>query len=342
MKFLKYIILTIIILAGVFGYFTYSYIWGPNVPNSLDDDIVYIYEKESVESIVNRLYTEGKILNKVSFLKTAELMKYSDNAIKSGRYRIEAKLSNRALLSLLRSGKQQAVNITFNNIRTLEELAGKISAQIQLDSLELLNHITSEDVQTKYGFDKHTMMTMFIPNTYTLYWNTNLTSFTDRMKKEHDRFWDSNRTAKAQKIGLSKDEVYSLAAIVEKETLASSEKNRIAGLYLNRLQQGIKLQADPTVVYAVGDFNIRRVLNKHLETDSPYNTYMNTGLPPGPIYMPDISTIDAVLSPENHSYIFFCAKPDNSGLHDFSKTNAQHAAYARKYHRWLDNQRIYR
>jgi UPF0755 protein len=183
---------------------------------------------------------------------------------------------------------------------------------------------------------------MFIPNTYKVYWNTSEEAFVKKMKTEHDRFWNADRLAKAEALELSPKEVYTLASIVEKETLAKSEKNRIAGLYLNRLKRNMLLQADPTVVFAVGDFGIRRVLNKHLELDSPFNTYKNMGLPPGPIYMPDISTIDATLSPEEHNYIFFCARPDNSGLHAYAKTNAQHAANARKYHSWLNKQQIYK
>lgn len=333
------IVLVLLLAAAYYGY---SSIYKSNIVNELESNIVFINAGTSIEDLSLRLFEQGIIKDQKSFEMVSGLMKYGDSNIKSGRYKIENGWGNRKLISHLRSGRQEAIDLTFNNVRSLPDLAGRLSAQIESDSLSILAHLTNESVHSKYGFNSDNMMTMFIPNTYKIYWNTSLDKFCDRINKEHDRFWNKDRLEKAGKLGLSQSEVYTLASIVEKETLASKEKSKIAGLYLNRLDRGMLLQADPTVVYAVGDFTIRRVLNKHLEFDSPFNTYKYKGLPPGPIYMPDISTIDATLSPQKHDYIFFCARPDNSGLHAFAKTSAQHGANARKYHSWLNKNRIYK
>ena len=333
------IILSIILFAA---YYAYSSIYKPNVHSELESRIVFIEPGSTFEDLSKQLAEQNIIKKQSTFEMVAGLMKYGDGNIKAGRYKIEPNWGNRQLISQLRSGRQEAVDLTFNNLRNLEQLAGRLSDQMIHDSLTVLSHLRNETVQSSYGFDHDNMLTMFIPNTYKIYWNSTMENFCDRMKKEHDRFWNDIRKGKAKELNLTPSQVYALASIVEKETLASSEKKRIAGLYLNRLDRGMLLQADPTVVYAVGDFEIRRVLNKHLESDSPYNTYKFKGLPPGPIYMPDISTIDASLSPEKHDYLFFCAKPDNSGLHAFAKTSAQHAANARKYHAWLNSNRIFK
>lgn len=340
-KTIKYILI-LLLLGVVLSYFAYTGIYRANVPDNLAKSILYIQDGTDFQTLSNKLYQEGFIQNQSSFEWVSKLMKYSDGQIKAGRYKLEPGMHNRSLVSLLRSGRQEALDLTFNNVRTLDQLAGKLSAQLVHDSLSILTHLRDPKVQEKYGFNDETMITMFIPNTYKIYWNTPIPKFMDRMKKEHDKFWNEERRSQADALGLIPEQVYTLASIVEKETLAAKEKSKIAGLYLNRLNKNMLLQADPTVVYAVGDFEIRRVLNKHLELDSPYNTYKYTGLPPGPIYMPDISTIDATLSPEKHAYLFFCARPDNSGLHAFAKTNAQHEQNARKYHSWLNQNRIYR
>jgi UPF0755 protein len=181
---------------------------------------------------------------------------------------------------------------------------------------------------------------MFIPNTYQFFWNTDPKDFLNRMKREHDKFWTKERLEKAKKIGLTPEEVFTLASIVEKETLAKEEKPVIASVYLNRLKRDMLLQADPTVVYAAKDFGIQRVLNKHLKIDSPYNTYKNKGLPPGPICMPDVGTIDSVLNAKDTDYLFFCAKPNGHGRHAFAKTNRQHVNNANRYRKWLNKNKI--
>jgi len=204
----------------------------------------------------------------------------------------------------------------------------------------LLNYLNEPEVRASRGFNDYNFMTLFIPNTYEFFWNTSKEGFLERMQKEHDRFWTERRTKQAEALGLTKSEVYTLASIVEKESLKGSEKDTIAGLYLNRLRKGIKLQADPTVVYGIGDFTIRRVLNKQLAYDTPYNTYMHEGLPPGPIVMPNVTTIDKTLNAAKHNLIYMCAKPGYAGAHNFAATGAEHSRNARIYHNWLNKEGI--
>jgi UPF0755 protein len=243
---------------------------------------------------------------------------------------------------MLKLGLQKPLKLTFNNIRTPQQLAGRISQQIEADSLSILALLTSDHVASSYGFDKTTIIAMCVPNTYEFYWNTNAKGFLDKMQKEYERFWNDERKSKAFKLGLTKVEISTLASIVEEETRFNIEKPKVAGVYINRLNKGIPLQADPTVKFAVGDFALRRILTKHLEIDSPYNTYKFRGLPPGPIRCPSISSIDAVLNAEKHSYLYFCAKADFSGYHDFAKTLTEHNRNAEAYRRALNKERIYR
>ena len=259
----------------------------------------------------------------------------------SGNFELKKGWSNKQIISKLRSGIQESKTITFNNVRTITELMGPMSSEIGLDSTRLINYFSDSIILQGLGYTKETILTLFIPNTYQVYWDISLEKLSKRMQNEHKLFWDKNdRKAKAESIGFSEKEVYTLASIVEKESLLASERPIIAGLYLNRLKNGIPLQADPTVVFANGDFGLRRVLNKHLAYDSPYNTYKHAGLPPGPIYMPSIESIDAVLNPAEHDYLFMCAKPGYGTQHAFAKTNRGHARNARKYHKWLSEQGI--
>ncbi len=339
---MKKILLTFLILAiiaSLVGFVVYSKIWGANVNNTKPEHIITIDEGSDIETLSEQLFNNEVILDKENFAQVAKWMKYDKN-IKPGRFTAKAGWSNRELISKLRSGNQNPVSITFNSLRTIEELSGRITRNLQLDSLSFLKYITASETLNKYDRTRDNILSLFTPNTYEAYWNTSKEDLVSRMKKETDKFWNDTRLEKAKKLNLTKEQVYTLASIVEKETLVKAEKPRIAGVYLNRLRKGILLQADPTVVFAVGDFEIRRVLNKHLEIDSPYNTYKYAGLPPGPIFMPDIGTIDAVLDPEKHDYIFFCAKPDNSGLHAFAINNSGHAINANKYRNWLNQRGI--
>ncbi|MBL4651522.1 MAG: endolytic transglycosylase MltG [Flavobacteriales bacterium] len=301
----------------------------------------YISTGSSFDDVTNSLYQKGIILNRNSFVWVAEFMKYNSN-IKPGRYQLKVGLNNKQLVTILRRGEQVSVQLTFNNIRLRNELAGIIAKQIEADSASLAAIFEDKELHKKYGFDKETFFTMFIPNTYEFKWNTNTQQFVERMATEYKTFWNEDRKAKAKKLKLGQSEVSILAAIVQKETAKSDEKPIVSGVYHNRIKKGMKLEADPTLIYAIGDFTIRRVLNKYKEVESPYNTYLHKGLPPGPICLPEISSLDAVLNREDHEYIFFCAKEDFSGYHNFASTYAQHKVNARKFHKAMNAAKIYR
>lgn len=328
---------------GVFAYLKYQAIFEPNVPNELSNAYLYVPTGSDYEGIKKLLVENNFLIDVGSFEDVASLMKYDKNAIRPGRFEIKSGWSNRELIQHLRSGKQASVNLVLNNERLIPEVAGKISRFIEADSLSILQALESPALMEKLDLNSETLMTIFIPNTYRVYWNTSPEKLIERLVSEKDKFWSNNqREEKREKLGLTKEEVYTLASIVEKETNYNPEKSTVAGVYLNRLRKDIALQADPTVVFANQDFTIRRVLNRHLEKDSPYNTYKYPGLPPGPIAMASISSIDAVLANKQHNYIYFCAKPDNSGQHAFAKNLAAHNANARKFQKWLNKQRIYK
>ncbi|MGB0424486.1 MAG: endolytic transglycosylase MltG, partial [Flavobacteriales bacterium] len=234
------------------------------------------------------------------------------------------------------------VRVVIRGQRLPADMAGTISKQLEADSAELKALLTSEEQASKYGFNSESFRTMILPNTYEFNWNSSAEDVIARMAREYKAFWNSERIAKAQNLGLSQSEVGTLASIVKAETAKSDEAPKVAGLYLNRLEIGMALQADPTLIYAIGDFSIKRVLDKHKLVDSKYNTYKHPGLPPGPINYPETNYIDAVLNSIDHKFIYMCAKPDFSGYHDFSKTYNQHLNYARKYHQALRKNGIYR
>lgn len=290
-----------------------------------------------VEALADVLLTDSVITQKEAFLKVAELKKFT--TAKPGRYLIQQGASNNLLINRFRSGDQDPVRVTFNATRTHNELAGRVAQQLMLDSAALAKKMRDPNTAAQFGFSPEAFKSMFIPNTYEFWWNTDPDAFVNRMADEFKRFWNEDRKAKAAKLKLTQSEVTTLASIVMAETAKRDEAPRVAGLYLNRLRVGMPLQADPTLIYAHNDFTITRVLNIHKEIDSPYNTYRNAGLPPGPINFPDATYIDAVLNPENHDYIFMCAKADFSGYHHFSKTLSQHNAYAREYQREISKRR---
>ncbi len=256
--------------------------------------------------------------------------------VRPGRYALKPGMSYMELVKMFRNGLQTPVKLTFNNIRTLPQLAGRFAQQIEADSLQMLSSLTADSTAEKYGFDSGNFIGMFIPNTYEVWWTVSPEALLDRMKKEYDRFWNAERLEKLEATGLTREEAITLASIVYEETKMSDEMPVVAGVYMNRLEKGMPLQADPTVKFAVGDFSIKRVLNRHLEVDSKYNTYLHTGLPPGPICMPSVKAIDAVLNYSKHKYLFFCAKPDFSGYHNFAVTLAQHNKNAQLYYKFLN------
>ncbi|MCL1934110.1 MAG: endolytic transglycosylase MltG [Candidatus Azobacteroides sp.] len=305
------------------------------------DKITYlcIDEKKDYEALLNQLETESQIKDIRLFDRLASIMKYPQN-IKSGRYEIKPQLNYLELIRMLRNGNQTPVKLTFNNIRLKKDFAERVGSQLMFGEELLLNNLNQPEVCQSLGFDTTTVMCMFIPNTYEIYWTISVTQFLDRMKKEYDRFWTADRLKKAHELSLSPVEVSVLASIVEEETADKSEYPIVAGLYINRLRKGMLLQADPTVKFAVGDFELRRILFAHLDIDSPYNTYKNFGLPPGPIRIPSIAGIDAVLNYTHHNYLYMVAKEDFSGRHNFAVTLSEHNRNADKYRQALNRNNI--
>lgn len=259
---------------------------------------------------------------------------------KAGHYELKPGMSVIEVARMLKLGLQTPVRVTINNVRTPAQLAEKLARQLDADSAALLRVVTSERVARELGFDSVTLFSMFIPDTYELWWTTTPEELVRRMKQEYDRFWNPVRDAKRKRSGLSRLEVMTLASIVYEETRKTDEMPRIAGVYINRLRRGIPLQADPTVKYAMQDFTLRRILHRHLKTQSPYNTYIHRGLPPSPICMPGKNAIDAVLDFEQHDYIFFCARPTFDGYHNFARTLREHNANARAYAAELNRRKI--
>ncbi len=336
----------LVIVVGSFllttiSFYVYQLFNSPNILVQQDDRFFTIPADASFKSVQNNLYDSGYVHDLVAFSFLAKLYDY-DHQIKPGRYQLKKDMSNREAILLLWSGRQSPLRITFNNIRSKIELAEKICHSVSADSLEFETLLKDSIVADRYGLTLETFMTMFIPNTYEVYWTITATELVDRMHDEYLSFWDDTRKAKAQKLGLSLAEVSILASIVMAETKHDEEIKTIAGVYVNRLRRRIALQADPTLIYAVGDFSIKRVLNKHKEIDSPYNTYRYRGLPPGPINLPSITAIDAVLNREVHEYIYFCAREDFSGYHNFATNLKVHNENARRWQNALNRARLYR
>lgn len=342
--FILFLTFFILILAGSgVGYYAYQAVFAPNVwlPEEQENTYIFIYPNDTFETVKEILYAQGLIVHRSNFEWWAKQKKYAES-IKPGKYKIISGMSNDGLINLLRSGEQEPVHLIFNNVRLKVDLAGKIGKQILADSVQLYTYLNDSAFCAKYGFNKETILSMFIPNTYYVNWNTSAEKFIERMNFEYQKFWTDSRKEKALLLELSPVEVSVLASIVEKETQQNDEKARVAGVYINRLKRGWRLQADPTLIFAIGDFTIKRVLNEYLKFDSPYNTYLHTGLPPGPICIPSISSIDAVLNAESHSYLYFCAKPDYSGYHNFATTNTQHNINAQSYRNFLNKERIFK
>jgi UPF0755 protein len=344
-KFLKlfvFIVLIGAVVAAIWGYPTYQSIYGINVPENLEENHIMIPTGSDYEEVVRLLSDNGFIKDESSFRKAASLMKFDQReSMRAGRYEIESGTTNRALIKKLRSGKQAPVMMTISYGRLPEDVAGKASKYIEADSQGILVLFERNEFLKEYGLTRETAISYIIPNSYEFFWNTDEVGFWKRMAKEHKAFWNEDRLAKAKKINLTPEEVYTLASIVEGETNYNPEKKRVAGVYVNRLKINMPLQADPTLKFATRDFEAKRVLNKHKEFDSPYNTYMYGGLPPGPIMLASITSIDAVLNYENHKYLYFCAKPPKDIVngkpseHAFAKNLKQHNANAQRYYKYL-------
>ena len=331
------LIVCLVLLLGTATNFSLK-LFRSNTNKQFDQGYLYIPTGSNLDDVVAIIKAQHILNNTESFKWVASKMNFKN--IKPGKYKITKGLSNIELVRLLRSGKQEPIKLTFQNIRLKTDFAGYIGKNFEIDSLAFLNMLDSIDLVRQYGFDEETIFCMFIPNTYEMYWNTSKEKFFERMQKEYVKFWHTERLAQAKAIGLSPVQVSILASIVDQEALLNREMVRIAGVYMNRLNRGIKLEADPTVIFANGDFTVKRVLYKLLQKDSPYNTYKYSGLPPGPICMPSVAAIDAVLHFEKHNYIYFCAKEDFSGLHNFASNVTEHQMNARKFQQALNNRGI--
>jgi UPF0755 protein len=343
-KILLAIVLMGLVAGGIFAYMVYGTFFTPNTAFNNEKAFVFISSDADFEEVKTSL--EPLLEDLDSFASAAERKGYATN-IKGGKYAIKKGMTNNDIINTLRVNNIP-VKVSFNNQETLEDLAGRISQQIEADSSSLLSSFKDIEFLTENGFTQHNALAPYVPNSYEFFWDTNAKEFRGRMLKEYQKFWNSERQAKAKKLNLTPNEVLTLASIVHKETAKVDERPRVAGVYLNRLKKGMLLQADPTVIYAIkkstGNFDtiIKRVLFKDLELDSPYNTYKYAGIPPGPIAMPDISAIDAVLSPENHNYYYFVANVENFGYHMFAESLSQHNRNKAQYIRWINSQNINR
>lgn len=326
---------------GIFSYYVYKTILVPNTAFEQSNVQVFIPTNATKQEF---LETMEPLVKDIHSLEIVADKKNFSNNIRPGRYIIAKDMSNLDIIDVLRS-KNLPLSVKFNNQERLENLAGSISKQIEADSLELIEAMQDTVYLKEQGLDLSNALAMYIPNTYEFYWNTSAIQFRDRMKKEYETFWNERRQNAADELGLSREEVISLAAIVQKETVKIDERPKVAGVYLNRLNINMKLQADPTVIYAKKhaekDFDqvIKRVLYEHLELDSPYNTYEYPGIPKGVIAMPDISSIDAVLFPEKHNYLYFVADTSNFGYHIFARSHAEHLRNRQQYIKWVSQQK---
>ena len=343
-KILLAVALLGLIVLGGFSYYIYDVIFSPNTAFSEEEVNVYIPTGANYLQVREQL--RPLLKDPADFDMVASKKGYQQN-VKAGRFILKRGMNNNEMINVLRS-RNVPVWVTFNNQERLEDLAGRIASQIEADSIQLLKTMKDSAFLEGNDFTQRNALAMYIPNKYEVFWNTSAEEFRKRMQKEYDRFWTPERLQKAEKIGLTPHEVMIVASIVQKETAKVDERKRVAGVYMNRINNGWKLDADPTVIYALKDkmqnFDtiIKRVLYKDLTIDSPYNTYKYKELPPGPIAMPDISSIDAVLNYEDHDYFYFVADVENFGYHKFSKTLAQHNANKRAYVRWINKQKINR
>ena len=333
--------LTVSILLTTFSFYFWQVYRSPNLQVQDDDKTfaLLIPRGASFDSVMDTLKTHKVINDETSFRFLAKMMKYPER-VKEGRYEIHQRMSNREALVKLRNGSQDAMDVTFNSMRQKSDLIQRLGSKFEFSSDSLGTLLNDPATCQKFGFDTTTIVCLFLPNTYKMFWTIKPEALLERMSTEYKKFWTPERQEKAKALGLSQTQVQVLASIVAAETNKRDEQPRVAGVYLNRLKQGIKLEADPTVIFALRDFGIRRLLNRQLAVDSPYNTYRYTGLPPGPINLPAPATIDAVLNAEKHDYLFFVVDARFNGYHTFSKTLAEHMANARLYQQALTRMKI--
>lgn len=339
-----FIALAGLVVLGFFAYNIYQSIFSPNTGFEKESETLYIPTNASYETVIDSL--KPHLQDIPSFDAVARKKGYA-SGVKPGKYIIPKGANNNEIINILRSGNKP-VKLVFNNQERLENLAGRIAGQIEADSISLLQVMKDEEYLAQNDFNVENALGMYIPNQYEFFWNTSAEGFRTRMKREYNNFWNAERLKKAEEIGLTPHEVVVVASIVQKETAKIDERPKVAGVYLNRIKTGMKLDADPTVIYALKlqqqnfDTIIKRVLYKDLTIDSPYNTYLYKDLPPGPITMPDISSIDAVLNYEDHNYYYFVADVENFGYHKFAENLAQHNRNKQAYVRWINAQGVRR
>ncbi|HEY4797509.1 MAG TPA: endolytic transglycosylase MltG [Bacteroidia bacterium] len=343
-KIILWAVLLLVLAVSAAAYYGYRMYYMDNTSlGTVKSKIIYIPTGSSFTDVLDTLKANSILKNEKMFLWIAKIKKYQDK-IKPGRYRIMSGMNNNEIINLLRAGLQYPVTVTFTNIRTKEQLVSHVCKKLETDSIQLLALLSNDQyLKENLGLRSETVLTLFIPNTYEFNWNTSAKQFVERMQNEYKKFWTAERKSKAKQLNLSPTQVSILASIVQAEQLQfPEERPAIAGLYLNRLRIGMELQSDPTIIYALGDFTINRVLDRDKEVDSPYNTYKHFGLPPGPIYVPEISSIDAVLNPQKNEFLYMCAKEDFSGKHNFAKTLEEHNRNAEKYRKALTKNKILR
>ena len=321
-------------LLSTFSFYFWQIIKSPNLQIDKDPFTILLPKNASFRSVQDTLYKYHIVNDMVSFSFLAKLMDY-DEAVKSGLYTIQPNMTNIEAVRLLRAGNQTPSKVTFSHARLIEDLYEPVTRYIEPSPNELALAVNAFINSNENGFNAQNIIAMFIPNTYQVYYTISAEELVERMYQEYQNFWNPENIAKANQLGLSEKEISTLASIVQAESAVGEESPIIAGLYINRLKQGIPLQADPTLVFAVGDFTIKRVFNEHKAVESPYNTYKYKGLPPGPINMPSIRSLNAVLNYEKHNYIFMCAREDFSGYHNFTASLRTHNENARRYQRAL-------
>jgi UPF0755 protein len=328
------VLILLLLLTG--GGILWSWVYRPSLTGTVEDSVFfYIHTGAGYPQVYMDMKKTRWLKYNRGFDFVANRKGYPEQ-VKPGRYLLRKGMTNSEIVDLLRSGKQAEVSLVFTTMRSFERLAGVISKQIEADSVSLLEAFDDTANMRRFGFTPETWRSMFIPNTYRFFWNTNAMGFLQRMDREYDDFWSPGREEKLREMGLDRNQLMTLASIVQEETFMPEDMPKVAGVYMNRLKKGIRLQADPTVIFALGDYSIKRVMHAHLLVDSPYNTYKYPGLPPGPIRIPSLQAIMACLNFEQHNYLYFCAKDDFSGYSVFARTYLEHLRNARKYQRALN------
>ncbi len=339
----KKILIPLIIFSTILttgSVYTYQMLYSPNFLINAEDKFIIIEENTDFNELIKKLEDDTLINDILSFSFLSKLMEYQEN-IKIGAYKVKMNMSNYEMITMLRSGNQTPIKLTFTYARKIEDLAEKITTKLKMSKDDLLNYL-NENINNYSGFKKTDIISIFLPDTYEVYWNISPEKLTNKMYSEYNKFWNEERLSKLDKINLNQKEAIVLASIVASESRMLDEADRIAGLYINRLNRNMRLQADPTLIFAANDFTIRRVLNKHKKIKSPYNTYIHRGLPPGPIRLASKKYIDAVLNYEKHNYIYMCAKEDFSGYHAFATNLSDHNRNAKKFQIALNSRKIYR